>query len=644
MRTRPFVVAAFVVVCLLSVSAAFSAPVAAESIDVEHTLAQNDADGEVDVRTDLDVPSGTASLEITLPKGTDVYETEGFSQVGERTYEWTKTTNQPYLRYSMDGNDTIDRGNGRKHLYAVTDEWAVVRTPSTTLQWTGVEADVAISANTDGEGVAGRHITYLGPYEETTREASGQRFRLVEADASDLHEDRTDILDSLEYASRRLTFGEKDEEVIVIVVPTDSIEWATSGVQRGDSDMWVRDAERLDSPTNTWVHEYVHTRQDYDRTEKTRWSIEGMADYYAALLTYERGNIDYERFRNRMERGQIDDVRLVEPSTWESNLGNYHKGALVFAHLDRRLRTERDATIDDVIADVNTDEEELSHEELLAAVEDAGGGDIRADAETYTETTDSPDLWSRSEHIEAFGGPDIRYSMDAFAVSGPYRNETVDRPRLVAGETLTATVRVENVGTQEADFEADFRIDSEEIDRKSGTLAAGEETTLTFEYTFEEAGEFDLQAGTASETAVVEPPADIEVTGLEAEPNEAPRGQKVTLRATVEATAERPAAGEVVIAVDGERVATEAVRMAESTRTVETTTTFDAAGDHEVTAGERSVTVTITEETVTPDPTATAGRANGDGGRTPAVSDGAGFGAVGAVVALLGAALFARRR
>jgi len=154
MRVRPFVVAALFGCCLLAVVGALSAPAAAQSIDVEHTLAQNDADGQVDVRTALDVPGGTTTLEITIPEGTEVYESRGFSQVGERTYEWTKTTNQPYLRYSMEGNVTLDRGRGEEYLYAVTDEWAVVRTPNIRLDWTGVRADVDVSATADGEGVA----------------------------------------------------------------------------------------------------------------------------------------------------------------------------------------------------------------------------------------------------------------------------------------------------------------------------------------------------------------------------------------------------------------------------------------------------------------------------------------------------------
>lgn len=647
MRARPVAVAALLVCWLFAGGVAFTGTASAATIEVDHTLAQNDAAGEVDVRTGVRVPSGTASLEITLPEGSEVYDARGFSRTGDRTYEWTRSTNRPYLRYSLEGNVTIDRGDGEEYLYAVTDDWAVVRTPSISLSWTGVRADVDVSASVDGEGVGGRHITYLGPYEESTREAPSQRFRLVEAAASDLRPDREAVLDDLEYASERIQIGQKDEEVLVIVVPSANIEWAATGVQRGHANMWVRDAERLDDPKNTWIHEYLHTLQNYDRRAETRWTIEGMADYYAALITYERGHIDYEEFRDRMADGRDDDlsgVELDDPATWKNNRGNYDKGGLVFGHLDRRLRAEHGTSIDAAIREFNKDGEELTQEAFLDAIEAAGDGDLRADAQRYTETTDTPPVWSRQEHVEAYGGLDFRYRFGSFGVSGPYREASLDEPRVVAGETLSATVTVRNEGNQEGEFRAPLKIDGETVDTESGTLGPDEATTVTFEHTFEDAGEYELAVGSASTTAVVEEPADVEVTGLEVKPTAAAMDERVTLRATVESAADRPAVGEVAFAVDGESVGTEPVRVADGAATVETTTTFDSPGEHEVTAGGRSATVTVTDETATASPTGTATATVAEDSQTPSMDDGPGPGALPAAAALVVASFLLRRR
>lgn len=632
MRGRVVVASALLVCWLLLGSVAFVAPASAATIEVNNTLAQTSQDGIVDVKTQLRVPSGTASLEMTIPENTEVYEMEGFTHQGGNTYKWTGTTNRPYLRYHQQGNVTVTRNGDDSKTYVVTDDWAIVKTPLISLQWTGIQADVERNQQVDGEGVAGQYITYLGPYEERSRTASGQRFRMVIPERANLREDPSDIFDSMTHAAKRLEIGQRDDEVLVIVAPSKNVDWAATGVQRGDADMWVRDVERLDTSGNTWIHEYVHTRQAYERTEKTRWTIEGMANYYAALLTYEQGRIDFEAFRNRMERGTRDeysDVRLTDPSTWESNRGNYDKGALVFGYLDRKIRAQTDRSLDTALAQVNQPGEKLTQAEFLDAIEAAGGGDIRADAEQYTETTDTPPLWSQSEHAQAFGGPNFRYEFTSYSVSGPYRETTLDSPNLVTGETLETTVQVTNVGTETGSYDVAFTVDGTRLDSTSGTLDPDESKTVTFEHGFETAGEYDLAVGTAATTVTVQRPADVTVTGLSVDPTSAAIGERVTLRAVVEPTADRPAEGEVTFTVDGDPVATEQVRIGGASGVVEATTTFDESGEYVVRAGDHSATVTVRDETVEPGDV-------GDGaGATPTGGTGAGLGAVPALVALV---------
>lgn len=653
MKARAVVLSVLLVGWLLAGSVAFAGTAAANSIDIDNTLAQTPEEGEVDVETQVTIPSGTASLEITLPRGADVYETDGFQRMDDRTYEWTRETNQPSIRYDYAANVTVDRGGGEEYIYAATSEWAIVRTPNPSIRWSGISADVIRENSVDGDGVAGPHITYLGANTEHTREAADQRFRLVVSDHGDMVETPEDVLEALADTAKRLDSGERDPEVLVFVVPS-TVEWAATGIQRGDADIWVRDAERLDNPRNTWVHEYVHTRQEYDRTEPTAWTIEGMADYYAALIAYEDGHIDFETFERRMEDGaadRFDDVVLTDPDTWENNRGDYEKGALVFGHLDLRLRMEADSSIDAVIAEFNEPGEELTQERFLDAIERLGNSDIRADAERYSETTATPEVWSREEHVEAFGGPDIRYDFESFAVSGSYRETGLDEPRIVAGETLESTAAVRNLGTREGEYSADFRVDGERVDGDSGTLAPDESTTLHFDHEFDAAGEYEISVGPTIETVVVEAPADIEVTDFAVDPTTVDRGESLTLRATVRSAADRPAEGTVAFEVGGEVAATEQVHVAGSEESVETTITLEEPGEHTISVADHTVTVSVSDETVTPGtetPTATVaedGTPPGeDRGATPTVGDGSGFGAVAVLLAVVVGLLSVRRR
>lgn len=590
---------------LVGSSLVFVGPVAgaADDVEIENTLSQSASEDRIDVETRLAIPDSTVELEITIPEETEVYETNGFRRVDDRTYEWTETTGEPSLRYEYEGSVYGSRGDREGYFFVVADEWALVRTPSIGVSWRTTDSDSSLVRENvvDGEGIASTHMAYLGSYTEYTGAPADQSFRLVVPEAADLREDPEDIVATLEASAERLTVGERAPDVFVIAAPTAEHTWAPAGVQRGDGgDMWVRDAERLGTNRDTWIHEYVHTRQRDDPTAETRWTIEGLADYYAALLPYETGKIDFESFTERLEDGadeEYDDVVLADPETWDGTGADYDRGILVFAHLDRRLRAEADTTLDAVVADLNDNDDELTQRRFLSAIESAGGDDIRADAERYTETTDVPPLPTRSEHVAAFGGPDVRYSIETLAVSGPYRNGTVaeSEPRLVTGETLAVNVTVENVGTDVGEFQAQLQIDGETVATESGQLDPGEEMATAFAHRFDASGEYELSVGPATRTVTVEEPAAIEVTDLAVEPSDLAVGETATLRATVTSVADRPAEGEVVFAVDGERTGVESVRLANGTRTVETSVSFDEPGVYTLSANERSVAVTVEE-------------------------------------------------
>jgi hypothetical protein len=646
MRSRSTVLFVLLVGCLVGGTAIVAAPVAGATGDIrlENTLSQSAADDRIDVETRLSIPDSTTELEIVIPEETEVQELDGFERIDSRTYEWTGTTAEPSIRYEYEGTVRGTRGDREGVFFVVADEWALVRTPSIAFDWwtTDPDSEVVRENTVAGDGIASTHMAYLGPYTEHTGTAAGQEFRLVVPDAADLREDPDDILATLETAAERLTIGERDPGVFVVAAPTAEHTWASAGLQRGGGgDMWVRDAERLGTNRDTWIHEYVHTRQQYTQpedgrdgtVEATRWTIEGMADYYAALLPYEAGDITYDEFRDRLEAGtapEYDGVRLVDRETWGGTDADYDRGALVFAHLDRRLRAEADTTLDAVVADINADEGEFTQRRFLEAIETAGGSDIRADAERYTETTETPPIASQREHVAAFGGPDVRYSIDGVAISGPYRNAASETPRLVVGETLKANVTAENVGDDAGSFEAQFQVGGETVAAESGRLEPGETARLAFSHPFDSAGEFEISIGSETLSVTVEEPAGLAVRDIAVEPIDPAVGDTITVRATAVSAADRPAKGEVVFAVDGTNIATESARVNDGSVTLETTVSFDEAGTYAVSAGDQSIELPVRE------PTASTGtEAEDDAEALPSVIDEQpGFGPAIALVAI----------
>lgn len=656
--SRPWrlLVSLLLVVSLVAVPGVAAEPSpTAQSDGVERTFTTSltpDEPGSIRVELRYGVPDRVTTLTTRLPDNASVQSTDGFERRSGTTYDWTRTTDSPTITYTLPVNETVRRTGGAGspttgYLYVDTGDWAITRAPRAAVSYsgTGPEPKLTTEYAFTGSGATSGDILYLGPFEEYRRQAAGQQFRLVVPAAADLRTQPGAILDSVAKAAETLSVGPRDPEVVAIAAPTTAgIEWGSIGLQRGESDFWVLDDRGVNTPANVWLHEYVHTQQTYRTASETEWTYEGMADYYAALLTYQQGRIDYDRYRRHLEAADdYDDVVLAEPETWRGTLANYDKGALVFAALDRRLRleTDGDGTLQDVLGRVNDGTVEQSA--FLDAVDAVGGSDPRSFARRYTETDALPATWSRPEQQAAFGGPQFTYTLaPPYDRTGPYRTDAVDAaPSVVVGESLALRVAVENTGDEPGDYSTTFRVGGEPVAERTGSLAPGERTVLTVTRRFTEPGDRQLTAGSATETVTVREPATPQVTGLDA-PERAAPGESIRLAATVENPADRPANGTVTLAVDGEPLATELVRLdTEGTATVAATTQL-TAGEHTVTAGSRERTVTVPTATTraagtTAPETATAGEGSrsADGSPTPTGASGPGVGALGAVTALL---------
>ena len=623
--------------------------------------------GEIRVELAYRVPDDVTTLTTRLPDDAMVRSTDGFQRRSDTTYDWSRSTDRPTITYDLPVNQTVTRSDGEGgqttgYLYVDTGDWAIARAPrsAVTYSGTGPRPDLQTDYAFTGSGATSGDILYLGRFEEHWRRAAGQQFRLVVPAAADLQTPPEKILDSLSSAAESLSVGPRDPEVVAIAAPTRNVEWGSTGLQRGESDFWVLDRRGVDTPSNVWVHEYVHTRQVYRTTDETEWSYEGMADYYAALLTYQQGRIDYDRYRRHLEAA--DDHRnavLAEPETWRGTLADYDKGALVFAALDRQLRlaTDRGGTLQGVVRRINNGT--VDQGEFLDAVAAVGGDEQRSYAERYTETDAIPETWSRQQQREAFGDARSSFAYEfepPYDRTGPYRTDSTGADStVVLGETLGLRVGVENTGSSAGDYRATLHVDGDPVTTKTGTLDTGGREVVTFAVAFTTRGKRRVTVGDATETVTVRTPATPRVVGLDV-PRRAAPGEPVRLRATVGNPAGRPANGTVTLAVDGEPLTTERVQLTVNETTTITTHTTLGAGEHTVTAGGRERTIEVTTAAATPTGSGTVtgsvppgsatdrmedgetarGTSGGAGAdTTPTGAGGPGVGVVGALAALL---------
>ncbi|WP_123532990.1 PGF-CTERM sorting domain-containing protein [Halosimplex salinum] len=629
----------------------------------EFRLTPNDR-GRITVVQRYRVPERVAALKPQLPAEVSVTGTTGFSQADGQTYEWDGNTTDPQITFVMDVNETRDltgpEGARGRYLFVDAGDWALFRQPSIATSWSyqgGEPVGITRESTTAGPGYVGDWMVYMGEVETHERTAHGQRFQLIVPDRASLAESPDDILDTMATAADQLRVGDRDDEVYAFAAPTTTVEWGVRGLQYGDSDMWVRDAEALATAENTWLHEYVHTRQDYDTDASAKWTTEAFATYYAAHLAMEQGHANYDGFRDVIRQGTVrpqSDAVLTEPSSW-ANAANYLKGSLVAADTDRRIRlaTDQSRSLQAVFSAMNAHQGPVNHRTVFESVGTVSSADVRQAAVTYARTERTPDLWTKAAHAEAFGPTPARIEVgfadgaDRFAVGGPYRNASVEGSDLTVftGETLTLTGAVSNTGGAASEYEARFAVDGRVRATETGTLQPGDRVTHSFERSFSEPGEHILAVGSDEVTVEVHDPVAASVTGLAANRTQLSEAGAVAFTATISNPTGVPARGNVTLrGPNGPIIDRQPALGPDENRTVSGVARLER-GEYEFSVGDAD-TLTVTVGDVGGSDDGDGASQNGDDGAGGGSSGfGPGFGPVATLVGLLaGLALLGRRR
>ncbi len=566
----------------------------------------------------ITIPDTVRGLEVSIPDSATIEETAGFEQTGSSTLEWTGETDRPSVTLRVDANRTsgtdvpagADESGG--YEFVETGEWGIVVVPRLSYGWQyerGSDITLERSATVDGPGAVGQSIAVFGPVDEYVSDAGAETHRLVVPEAADMSEEPAAVLETLADAEAALPIGAANDEFFVVAAPTDTVEWRSRGAQYGADDAWVRDDARLDELGNVWLHEYVHSRQSFagvadGTTEEMRWLVEGQADYYAALVAYDLGLVEYAVFRDFLERGQhspYDTGVLADPTTWADPETDYARGPLALVAIDREIRTAtgNDRTLADAMRALNRADQPITLADFHGAVEDAGGPEARAVAERYVETDAIPDTWHERTHRTIFDAPrtavEVTASDGPFAVSGPYREgslETLDD--VVPGETIVLPATVENVDDRTGHYSVFAAVDGTVVDEVHGELEPGESASADLSWTPASAGTFDVHVGDHHRTVTVDPPAEATVTSLSVSDRSVGVGESVTATVIVAGDETRPATTELLIATPDGVVDERTIYLGPGeTKTVETAITFQQEGRNQIRAGDRTTVVGV---------------------------------------------------
>jgi hypothetical protein len=142
----------------------------------------------------------------------------------------------------------------------------------------------------------------------------------------------------------------------------------------------VSDRTPVAPPDNTWLHEYVHTRQSLQLGPGMRWFREASATYYAGLLSVRQGldgRDGYQAFLGTLRDYESGRVILSDRSDWHSDYTPYSKGTRTLAALDARIRNDTDGnrTLQDVFRRMNREDGTVTYDEFTGMVANISGSD-----------------------------------------------------------------------------------------------------------------------------------------------------------------------------------------------------------------------------------------------------------------------------
>lgn len=316
-------------------------------------------------------------------------EANGFEQRRNGRWVWTGATPTPSLSFLVSVNRSGPTYPGLG--WVDTGDWALAR-PRTAFayrndgsswrySWQDPER-IQKRAEVDGNGVVGSSIVYLGPHRTTETRISHGTLRVVKPESSNLTT-VDPVVGTIREASEQLRVGDGDERVTVFVGPRPLRDGGVAISEYDDSqDVWVSDRAPVAPPHNTWVHEYVHTRQSFELGDGMRWFTEASATYYAGLLSVRQGldgRQGYEAFQSTLQRNYSDGVVLANRSDWRGDYTPYSRGTKTLAALDARIRDDTDGnrTLQDVFRRMNAHNGTVTYGDfsrILANVTGTGHG------------------------------------------------------------------------------------------------------------------------------------------------------------------------------------------------------------------------------------------------------------------------------
>ena len=173
---------------------------------------------------------------------------------------------------------------------------------------------------------------------------------------------------------------------------------------------------------------------------------------------------------------------------------------------------------------------------------------------------------------------------------------TVTPSEVVAGESVTVMVDIENVGGLEGTYTATLTVDKKVVDTKDITLDAGATEQVSFTSSLESAGTHTIELGGLTATATALKPAEFEVSSPVVTPTLVLPGQEATVQANITNVGEAKGSLTTTLRVNGVEMDTRSVTLVGgATDKASFTVIRDLTGTYDISVDGRRTTLTVAE-------------------------------------------------
>ncbi|AQL41372.1 hypothetical protein BV210_00975 [Halorientalis sp. IM1011] len=359
---------------------------------VTATVERVGATGALDYELAFDDLSTYDRVSVVVGRDATVTATDGMSATVRDGRTWLRPEDGDEATVRVRTTVSATDRSGSDGEFFAAEGWLLGRVPLVELRWAADDGRIdrrRLLGNVRGRSAsvtAGDRYALVGEHHQTTVTAAGGEIRIVRPVNTELGPDATDLTAALADAADRLDVGDRGDDVLLFALG--------SPVRRGgesfpvDDEGWINADTRLDDPNSVWLHEYVHTRQDFRLAADMRWFREASAEYYAARLAHEQGRIDRAAMEAHLD-GEPKAAALTDPGSWDDPHVPYTKGARVLALVDRNIRLSTDGkrSLEDVFRRLNTHDGLVTYADFKDAVAAVTGHRMDGWLDRYVDGT-----------------------------------------------------------------------------------------------------------------------------------------------------------------------------------------------------------------------------------------------------------------